>query len=345
MPLFRAIERVSDMIISAINRSSSPHAPQYNESSTSSLPRQTHHLTRDRPRHEEGPSDRYPRAVPPAYEHAVTPGRAVRWGTITEISETQRSKSKSRSKSNSGSTNPDQHPYSQDRSRNASGNPNYIYGADDTYHYTHSSPRTSLQSSPSGSRSSSPDDRTNTAYGDQRYPQWATSSRFRSKSDPQSPRHRTHYPRKTILKSPTGTDQEMLIRNLWSMAVLADHRLNYTYEFLSGILLMGEDMLDTIYQAGEFSMFEDAIRAATGRGEGARARALQEKVQNGLELNVEAQRQMQAQRYAQAQATRPLNLQRPVRRDVSGYMRDEGMVREGGPSRGVRREEVILEED
>lgn len=76
------------------------------------------------------------------------------------------------------------------------------------------------------------------------------------------PLHHTHHPRKSILRRPTATDDEMLIRNLWAMVVLADNRLEYTYEFLSGVLLMGDNVIDTMMESGELMMAEEAKKHA-----------------------------------------------------------------------------------
>ncbi|KAL4928263.1 uncharacterized protein BDV17DRAFT_264591 [Aspergillus undulatus] len=103
-------------------------------------------------------------------------------------------------------------------------------------------------------------------------------SRSRSRSAslpggyPRLPLHRTHIPRKGIIKPPTQKDDEMLIRNLWTMVALAEQRMDYTYEFLSGVLLIGDDILDTILKAGELSMFEEASRHARRMEERQRAR-------------------------------------------------------------------------
>ncbi|KAL4875552.1 hypothetical protein BJY04DRAFT_201621 [Aspergillus karnatakaensis] len=81
-------------------------------------------------------------------------------------------------------------------------------------------------------------------------------------------------------------------------------------------------MLDTIYQAGEFSMFEEAVRVAARQRKG--------------------------------EAAGGFNPARPGRRDIPRPMKDEGVVRDmyGGRERGgrmsrlgVRREDVIMEED
>ncbi|KAL2825441.1 hypothetical protein BDW59DRAFT_161668 [Aspergillus cavernicola] len=113
-------------------------------------------------------------------------------------------------------------------------------------------------------------------YEEQRYPnQWYSRSPSPSSSQTQpqpksqtkfQPHHRTSHPRKPILKPPTPTDDELLIRNLCAMIHLSDQRLEYTYEYLSGILLVGDDMLDTLLQAGEISMREDAGKRAFAMG-------------------------------------------------------------------------------
>ncbi|KAL4801463.1 hypothetical protein BDV18DRAFT_164980 [Aspergillus unguis] len=106
------------------------------------------------------------------------------------------------------------------------------------------------------------------SYEDQRYPEdWYSSSSRPSRSPSPSvrksqPLHKTHRPRKSILRRPTATDDEMLIRNLWAMVVLADERLDYTYEFLSGSLLVGDDVVDTMMMTGELAMSEEATERA-----------------------------------------------------------------------------------
>lgn len=112
------------------------------------------------------------------------------------------------------------------------------------------------------SRSSSPSGQTQPDIG--------TEYQFRGNNGLQ-PRHRTHVPRKTILKPPTPTDDEMLVRNLWGLAVSADERLAYMYEFLSQVLLVGDDILDSMLRVGELSMFEEATRHANRMGERQRA--------------------------------------------------------------------------
>lgn len=188
--------------------------------------------------------------------------RTVHWGNVSEIPKSpthpttpglkeyhqRRSKGNDKAIPNLGPTSP------------CSGNPDYD-----------GSPlRTDLGDSYEDKRypnswyscSSSPSAQTQPALG--------TEYRHRGHSGPQ-PRRRTHVPRKTILKPPTPTDDEMLVRNLWGLAVSADERLAYMYEFLSQVLLVGDDILDSMLRVGELSMFEEATRHANRMGERQRA--------------------------------------------------------------------------
>ncbi|KAL4786713.1 hypothetical protein BJX76DRAFT_346062 [Aspergillus varians] len=288
--LYTFVERIADMLISAAgskrSRPSSP-PPAY---STGPLP--SFHSSHPHRNDENNPLGSFPRPcrdptsiplaksqtrdVPPRsnpnynsghgkqsadsnrYVRSAQRARNVHWGTITEIP--------------SGSTQPTTPGLNE-------------------YPHRKSNTRTSTSSR---SRSNSPVDRANSpsptgsdsSYKEQRYPPAWYSCSFSPSSQPvpttgagartererQRPLHRTHMPRKTILKAPTPTDDEMLIRNLWEMVVLSDQRLDYMYEFLSGVLLVGDDILDTMFRAGELSMFEEAARHANRMGKRQRAR-------------------------------------------------------------------------
>ncbi|KAL4796164.1 hypothetical protein BDV19DRAFT_388590 [Aspergillus venezuelensis] len=180
--------------------------------------------------------------------------RNVHWGSIEEIPE--------------GASMPSAPGLSQYHQRRKKGRKsNYVYDA--------GSPSAG---SPGGSRSGSPADSasSNDSYDGQRYPpgwygQFSRSpspkdSRPSSAQDqygyPRPPMHHTHIPQKGILKPPTPKDDEMLIRNLWTMFALAEQRLDYMYEFLSGAVVIGEDVLNSMLKAGELSMVEEATRHA-----------------------------------------------------------------------------------
>jgi hypothetical protein len=52
----------------------------------------------------------------------------------------------------------------------------------------------------------------------------------------------------------------MLLRNTWSIIARQEQQINYMYEFLSDVLLVGHDVLDCMFETGEISMWEDATR-------------------------------------------------------------------------------------
>lgn len=189
---------------------------------------------------------------------------------------------------------------------------------------------------PTSPRGGSPDDDGN-SYEENRYPDsWysrplspsgqtqpdvGTEHQHRGNSGPQS-RHRTHVPRKTILKQPTPTDDEMLVRNLWNLSVSADERLAYMYEFLSQVLLVGDDVLDSMLRVGELSMFEEATRHANRMGERQRERGFRP-------------------------AKVPVPRQQAARgRELPVHAKSEGRIRRGhpGPVFTVPREMNIAEE-
>ncbi|KAL4912451.1 hypothetical protein BDW62DRAFT_194528 [Aspergillus aurantiobrunneus] len=113
----------------------------------------------------------------------------------------------------------------------------------------------------------------------------------------------------------------MLIRNLWEMVVLSDQRLDYMYEFLSGVLLVGDDILDTMLKTGELSMFEEATRHANRMGARQRARAF-----------------------------RPTRMPVPHaarerKRELPAHARSEGREPPGPVLRGPRELDIVEEED
>ncbi|RDW69148.1 uncharacterized protein DSM5745_08908 [Aspergillus mulundensis] len=163
--------------------------------------------------------------------------------------------------------------------RRTSTSPNYVYGAEDRRSPRErrkrspgSSPRSSPSSSRSGSKSREGSPKLPGSYEEGKGGQPAAPS------PPSAPilrqlLHRTHVPRKSILKAPTATDDEMMVRNLWSMVVLSQNQLEYTYEFLSSVMLIGDDVLDTMWTAGEMTMFEEANKRARRSLERERRRA------------------------------------------------------------------------
>ncbi|KAL4900024.1 hypothetical protein BDW74DRAFT_105053 [Aspergillus multicolor] len=184
--------------------------------------------------------------------------KCVRWGGITDYDDHVRQASA-----------PGLSEFPQ---RRTSESPNYVYGAEDGM-----SSRERRKESPSSSRSSSssrggsPNFKLPGSYEEGRGGQSAFSP-------PSAPilrelLHRTHVPRKSILKAPTATDDEMLVKNLWAMIVLSQNQLEYTYEFLSSVMLIGDDVLDTMWTAGEMAMFEEANRRSRRSLERERRRA------------------------------------------------------------------------
>ncbi|KAL4973203.1 hypothetical protein BDW66DRAFT_142760 [Aspergillus desertorum] len=169
--------------------------------------------------------------------------------------------------------------------RRTSRSPNYVYGADD------GAERQSPSSHPRGSRTGSPGrNGSGSGSGNSKLPcfyeeeaggqeQQSVYWLPRASSSPTSVPgkrqllHRTHFPRKSILKAPTTLDDVMLIRNLWAMVTISESRLTYTYEFLGGVLLVGDEVLDTMWSAGEMMMYEEANRRARRMQERERKRA------------------------------------------------------------------------
>ncbi|KAL4996173.1 hypothetical protein BDV10DRAFT_202519 [Aspergillus recurvatus] len=150
--------------------------------------------------------------------------------------------------------------------RRTSRSTNYLYGADESVDRQNPSrsPRGSPRGSPSriGSGSGSGSPKPSGSYeeaGGQEQLSVSWSSRA-SSSPPSVPGrrqllHRTHVPHKSILKAPTPLDDEMLIRNLWVMVNISESRLDYAYEFLAGVLLVGDEVLDTMWSAGEMMIY------------------------------------------------------------------------------------------
>ncbi|KAI9374568.1 hypothetical protein BJX61DRAFT_285319 [Aspergillus egyptiacus] len=276
--LFNLVDRVADIVISVIHprRSSSPPP----EPAYSTPPRSPSRLgCHGRPEPDEPLSDypQRPRAtpfakirrpqVPRANSHSENSRRYFRtsrqaknvhWGHVTEVP------SNSYLPGNSGIEN-------------------YHSGEGRTMHYIYTSDDSTVNAGPGGSRkpsaknAGSDSDSDSDSYEEKRYPHAAFHSPSKSttwKGAPDNnsnpprhiPLHRTLCPGKSILKPPTATDNEMLIRNLWSMIIQSDQRLNYTYEFLSGVLLVGDEVLDTIFQISEFAMCEDATRNSPRQG-------------------------------------------------------------------------------
>ncbi|KAL2863567.1 uncharacterized protein BJX67DRAFT_363284 [Aspergillus lucknowensis] len=142
---------------------------------------------------------------------------------------------------------------------------NYVYGASNTH--TRGAGAAALDSS----RNNSPDDNGTTSYEEQRYPNAWYSKSGAGEPEPESefesdsfsrPLHRTHRPRRSIIKPPTQTDDEMLLRNTWSIIAHQEEQINYMHEFLSSFLMVGEDVLDSMWETSEIGMREDATRRA-----------------------------------------------------------------------------------
>ncbi|KAL6234272.1 hypothetical protein BDW75DRAFT_231301 [Aspergillus navahoensis] len=163
--------------------------------------------------------------------------------------------------------------------RRTSRNPNYVYGADESVERQSPSrsPRgtrmgsLSLSGSGSESRSESRSESPKPpgSYeeaGGQEQPSVSWSP-LASRSPPSIPGrrqlvHRTHVPRKSVLKTPTMLDDEMLIRNLWAMVNISESRLDYAYEFLAGVLLVGDEVLDTMWGRAKRMQERERRRAA-----------------------------------------------------------------------------------
>ncbi|KAL3483903.1 hypothetical protein BJX62DRAFT_244467 [Aspergillus germanicus] len=152
------------------------------------------------------------------------------------------------------------------------------------------------------------------SYEDQRYPaDWYSRSRSgtgsgtRNRSPvgsypenheyprPMSPNDRSStyppYTPRSILKPPTSTDDEMLLRNTWAMIARQEQQINYMYEFLSDVLLVGHDVLDCMFETGEISMLEEATR----RAQQARARARSARGSSPIPSSARPQQQFQDQ--------------------------------------------------
>ncbi|KAL4743207.1 hypothetical protein BDV11DRAFT_202185 [Aspergillus similis] len=178
-------------------------------------------------------------------------GKSVHWGSIVDQFPEGVPKASA----------PGLSEYPQRRTRRS---PNYVYGVDDDVERqspsrsSRGSRRESLSRSGSGSGNGSlepPGSHEEAGGQEQLSISWSphASSPFFPSSLPGRRQllHRTHVPRKSILKAPTTLDDEMLIRNLWAMVTISDSQLDYTYEFLAGVLLVGDEVLDTMWSAGE----------------------------------------------------------------------------------------------
>jgi hypothetical protein len=306
--LYSLVDRLSDILIAAVNPAKRTRNRDYDrESSLSPAPklhRRRHEDDYDNPDDDHEPLSYYGRGLSPQFGEDVaasfaeegglsgigysnsssndkgvryyrTPrhGKSVHWGGITNefpdgVPE---------------ASAPGLSEYPQRRTRWSQ---NYVYGADDGAERQSPSRnfRKSRRESPSRSGSGSgngspePPGSYEEAEG-QEEPSIFWSSHASSPSFPSSLPgrrqllHRTHVPRKSILKTPTTLDDEMLIRNLWAMVTISDSRLDYTYEFLAGVLLVGDEVLDTMWSAGEMMMYEEARRRARRMQERERRRA------------------------------------------------------------------------
>ncbi|KAL2845452.1 hypothetical protein BJY01DRAFT_247716 [Aspergillus pseudoustus] len=156
---------------------------------------------------------------------------------------------------------------------------NYVYGADggDSNNNVHNTEDRDSSPEPQEPYSAA------ASYEEQRYPNdrysgpgsrsgsrnhspagsYPGADRGRSQSRPPGPREasRPDMPR-SILKPPTATDDEMLLRNTWGIIARQEQQINYMYEFLSDVLLVGHDVLDCMFETGEISMWEETTRRA-----------------------------------------------------------------------------------
>ncbi|KAL3477983.1 hypothetical protein BJX99DRAFT_116300 [Aspergillus californicus] len=163
-------------------------------------------------------------------------------------------------------------------------------------------------------------------------------------------RHRTQYPTRSILKPPTPIDDEILIRNLWAMVILADNRLNYSYEFLSGVILIGDDVLDAMMQMGELAMQEEATARAIAAIEVSRNwNAPSERSTPGSWPELPKMRAGEERRARRAKKARKARSPR-VRADsppvpVQNQAPPQAQTQQQRRSKGFSSEEVIVEED
>ncbi|CBF80925.1 predicted protein [Aspergillus nidulans FGSC A4] len=301
--LYSLVDRLSDVLIAAVNPAKRARNRDYDRESSLSPAPKLHHRRReydyDDPDDDHEPLSYYGRGLSPQFgEEVATPiaeegdlsgigysnssnndkgvrycrtprhGKSVHWGGISNefldgVPE---------------ASAPGLSEYPQRRTKKSQ---NYVYGADYGAERQSSSRnlRKSRRESPSRSGSGSgigiletPDSHEEAEAQEQPSIFWsphASSLSFPSSLPGRRQLlHRTHVPRKSILKTPTTLDDEMLIRNLWAMVSISDSRLDYTYEFLAGVLLVGDKVLDTMWSAGEMMMYEEARRRQGGGQEG-----------------------------------------------------------------------------
>ncbi|KAL3466572.1 hypothetical protein BJX64DRAFT_284511 [Aspergillus heterothallicus] len=295
--LFNLIDIMSDMVISVVY-TSSPDSQNSEPSSPVELEPQSDSRSSSRnsnpPKYNDKDCDRYPThnnqlPYPPAKRRPMIPYSKTRVrGTNSEYLAPKRFTKTVPITKNvhwSNMMEVDGEPYRFTapglnsyplRSRRKA---NYIYGADggDSKNSVHST---------EGDGDNSPEPHepySNASYEEQRYPEdwysrprsgsrnhspagsfpgvdedrpqgWSPSSNEGSAEKPYMPR--------SILKPPTATDDEMLLRNTWSMIAHQEQQINYMYEFLSDVLLVGHDMLDCMFETGEISMWEETTRLA-----------------------------------------------------------------------------------
>ncbi|KAJ0423854.1 hypothetical protein BJY00DRAFT_27521 [Aspergillus carlsbadensis] len=297
--LFKLIDAMSDMVISVVytsspdSRDSEPSTPVETEKpGTNDDNDNNSEDNRKRPKYNDKEFDRYPTShrlhYPPTkrrptipYSKTRVPGsnseylapkrftktppitKNVHWSNMMEV--------------DGGPprfTAPGLNSYPLRRRRRA----NYVYGADGG----DSNNNVNVQDTEAEDDA---DPSSAMSYEDQRYPlDWYSRSRSRSRnpspagsypencdrdtSSPglMSPTNRSSafppYMPRSILKPPTATDDEMLLRNTWSMIARQEQQINYMYEFLSDVLLVGHDVLDCMFETGEISMWEDTTRRA-----------------------------------------------------------------------------------
>lgn len=324
--LYSLVDRLSDILIAAVNPAKRTRNRDYDRESSLSPATKIHGRRReydyDDPNDDHEPLSYYGRGLSPQFGEEVaasfakegglsgigysnsssndkgvryyrTPrhGKSVHWGGITNefphgVPE---------------ASAPGLSEYPQRRTRRSQ---NYVYGADDDAERQSSrrncskSRRESPSRSGSGSGNGSPEPPGSYEEAEgQEQPSIFWSPHASSLSFPSSLPgrrqllHRTHVPRKSILKTPTTLDDEMLIRNLWAMVTISDSRLDYTYEFLAGVLLVGDEVLDTMWSAGEMMMYEEARRRARRMQERERRRAARQLI-NPMSWRSESSREV-----------------------------------------------------
>ncbi|KAL2809551.1 hypothetical protein BJX63DRAFT_435113 [Aspergillus granulosus] len=299
--LYKLIDAMSDLVVSVVssNPGSShrePSTPGKSELKNNESRSYNNHIKYNDKDYDQYPTHHHRLPYPPAKRRPTIPYSKTRVrGTNSEYLAPKRfTKPPSATKSVHWSnmmevdgdpyrfTAPALNSYPLRRRRKA----NYVYGADggDSNNNVHNT------EGAGHSRSSTPvpqEPDNDTSYEEQRYPvNWYSCSRSGSRnpspvgsypgSDQDSSRtwspssnkgssSYTSFPAYTprsILKPPTATDDEMLLRNTWSIIARQEQQINYMYDFLSDVLLVGHDVLDCMFETGEISMWEETTRHA-----------------------------------------------------------------------------------